>query len=358
MNTLNSFNNSKQLLIIVPDLVTGGGERVTRELITELASQSYNIRLVSNLTNQLLSQLPLASHRRLDWQRKIQRYKIVASELLRCDSHTNILVVLTGPIILVGLLNLIFGRSVIAYEHSDIEKLYLNSGKYKRKLRLLGLRAAFHSIRRVAVVSDYLCERLPIVIGCDCKKVAVIRNPVQPFLQKIPCKPTSQTSTFLTAYIIGRNSQEKRHREAIELLAASPLVEKIVLVAREATTLREHLSYRAISKLDILESLSEISSFNTNKSFLFSYSIVESYSLVIAEWLASQLKVLTVDNEPMRRLWQHCHGSYFVPEICSIGELETALKHIFDDKHIDARSFFEPTSTKSSGDDLIKLLTN
>jgi glycosyltransferase involved in cell wall biosynthesis len=357
MHTSSSCTDAKKLLVVIPDLVTGGGERVTRQLIEVLASRGYRIRLVSDVTEQMLAQLPLVSYRRLDWRRGLERFLIITGELLRCDRDTCVLAVLTGPIIVVGMLNILFGRRVIAHEHSDIEQLYLSTGGTKSKFRLLALRAALHSVRHVAVVSDYLCERMPQALGCECKKVAVVRNPVQPFLQKLSCKPLAHSSNSLTAYIIGRNSEEKRHRQAIELLSTSPRVDRIILVARDALTLRDQLSAQANAKLLILDCLTEIDSFNTCSSFLFSYSVVESYSLVIAEWLASGLAVLTVDNEPMRRLWQRERGCWFVPAKCSPAELEIALAHSFDANNADPRDVFEPITAQTTADDLEELLS-
>lgn len=356
MHTSSSCTDTKKLLVVIPDLVTGGGERVTRQLIEVLASRGYRIRLVSDVTEQMLAQLPLASYRRLDWRHGLERFLAIAGELLRCDRDTCVLAVLTGPIIVVGMLNVLFGRRVIGHEHSDIEQLYLSTGGTKSKLRLLALRAALHSVRRVAVVSDYLRERMPQALRCEAKKVAVVRNPVQPFLQKLSCKPSAHAANSLTAYIIGRNSEEKRHREAIELLSTSPRVERIILVARDALTLREQLSPQANAKLLIIDCLTKIDSFNTCSSFLFSYSAVESYSLVIAEWLASGLTVLTVDNEPMRRLWQDVRGCQFVSVLCSPAELEMALEQSSDTNNPDLRAMFKPITAQISADDLERLL--
>jgi len=357
MHTSSSCTDTKKLLVVIPDLDTGGGERVTRQLIEVLASRGYCIRLVSDVTEQMLAQLPLASYRRLDWRRGVERFLIIASELSRCDRKTSVLAVLTGPVIVLGMLNILFGRRVIAHEHSDIEQLYLTAGGTKSKLRLLALRAAIHSVRHVAVVSDYLCERLPRVIGCDHNKVAVVRNPVKPFLEKLICAPSTQSSSSLTAYIIGRNSGEKRHQEAIELLATCSLVGRIILVSRDAHTLREQLSPQANFRLHIIDCLTEISTFDNRSSFLFSYSSVESYSLVIAEWLACGLKVVTIDNEPMRRLWMHWRGSHFVPVQCRLADLERALTHAFDCTLADTRHLFQPVTVQTSADDLERLLS-
>jgi hypothetical protein len=198
---------------------------------------------------------------------------------------------------------------------------------------------------------------MPQALGCEDKKFAVVRNPVQPFLHKLSCKPLADNSYLLTAYILGRNSPEKRHLDSIELLSTYSLVERIILVARDARNLREQLSPNANAKLLILECLTEINSFNISSSFLFSYSFVESYSLVIAEWLASGLTVLTVDNEPMRQLWLYARGCRFIPMKCTPAELEIALRGSFDAKNNDSRHFFEPITVQTSADDFEGLLT-
>lgn len=356
MIIINSCAESYNLLVVIPDLTTGGGERVTCQLVEALSERGYRIRLVSNVPLALRDMLALHSYRHLEWARRMARFVVIGQELIRCGKSTSVLVVLTGPIIAVGMLNVLFNRKVVAYEHSDLEKLYLVGKPLKRSLRLLALRSSLRSLKCIAVVSTYLSERLPLVLGCSPDRVAVVRNPVQPFLQKLTCRVTIGDMHSLTAYIIGRNSPEKRHLEAIELLAKCSRVGCIVLVAKDVDQLSAQLSSQANAKLRIHTSYEDIVCFETSSSFLFSYSAVESYSLVIAEWLASGLTVLTADNEPMRRLWRPWRKCYFVPTHCLLAEFEMILTKAIDAVNLDLRPNFEPVTLKTTVDDIIRLL--
>jgi glycosyltransferase involved in cell wall biosynthesis len=356
MNTTNSCAEPHNLLVVIPDLETGGGERVTRQLIEALSAMGYRIRLASNVPLALRDSLALHSYRHLEWGRRVARFVVIGQELLRCDKNTGVLVVLTGPIIAVGMLNVLFSRKVVAYEHSDLEQLYLLEKPLKRNLRLLALRTSLRSLKCIAVVSTYLSERLPLVLGCTPDRVAIVRNPVQPFLQKLNCRVTIGDMQSLTAYIIGRNSPEKRHFEAIELLAKCSRVGCIVLVAKDVDQLSAQLSSKANAKLRIHTSYADIVCFETSSSFLFSYSAVESYSLVIAEWLASGLTVLSADNEPMRRLWSPWRKCYFVPTQCLLVELEMILTKAIDVGILDVRPNFEPVMLQTTVDDIRRLL--
>jgi glycosyltransferase involved in cell wall biosynthesis len=356
MNTTNYCAEAYDLLVVIPDLTTGGGERVTRQLVEALSEKGYRIRLVSNVPLVLQKVLALHSYRDLDWSRPMARFAIIGQELLRCGKKTSVLAVLTGPIIAVGVLNILFNRKVVAYEHSDLEQIYQLDTPLKRRFRLLALRLSLRSVNCIAVVSTYLSERLPLVLGCSQDKIAVVRNPVQPFLEKLNCSVTIGSMQSLTAYVIGRNSPEKRHLEAIELLAKCARVGCIILVAKDADQLSAQLSSQANAKLQIHTNYADIVYFETRSSFLFSYSAVESYSLVIAEWLASGLTVLSADNEPMRRLWSPWRNCYFVPINCLLTELEMVLTQASCRDIPDLRPNFEPVAVQTAVTDIKRLL--
>jgi glycosyltransferase involved in cell wall biosynthesis len=356
MNITNSCAEPYNLLVVIPDLTTGGGERVTCQLVEALSERGCRIRLVSNVPLALRERLALHSYRHLEWARRMARFVVIGQELIRCGKTSSVLVVLTGPIIAVGLLNILFNRKVVAYEHSDLEQLYLLERPLKRSLRFLALSTSLRSIKCIAVVSTYLSERLPLVLGCEPAKVAVVRNPVQPFQQKLNCSVTVGDMNSLTAYVIGRNSPEKRHLEAIELLAKCSRVTGIVLVAKDVDQLCAQFSSQANTKLRIYKSYKDIVCFETSSSFLFSYSFVESYSLVIAEWLASGLTVLSADNEPMRRLWSPWRKCHFVPTHCLVTQLEMELEKAIGDGTPDLRPSFEPDTVKTTVEDIWRLL--
>jgi glycosyltransferase involved in cell wall biosynthesis len=338
MSTRNS-SSEHSAIVLIPDLETGGAERVVRELIGQLSEMGIRIRLVSDAPPALREKAGIATYRYLNWRRPFHRIFVIASELWKCERNTPVIAVLTGPLILCGLINFPLGRRVIGYEHSDLEQLYFRCGAPRRMLRKTLLKIALCSLVRLIVVTQYLKMRAPPLLSCSPKKIAYVPNPVQPFLRKIEADLSFDRDGLLDAYIIGRNAPEKRHLQALELLAASARVGRIFLVVADASGLLENVSHKALTKLQVLPSYAAIRSFSRS-SFLFSYSAVESYSLVTAEWLSSDLPVITVSTEPMKLLWGDKRRCAFVPVNAQVSDVEAAIDIAFSS--VDLREAMEP----------------
>lgn len=356
MNTSISFYAPEQISVLIPDLTTGGGERVTAQMIEELLLRGFTVHLVADTEQESFGDKNVASLRPLRWGNFWLRYVVVLKELFRFDNDTPILVVLTGPIIAVGLLNIFFKKKVIAYEHSDIEALYLNSGIWKKFIRLFALRIAVRSIYRIAVVSEFLRDRYPKVVRCDSEKIKIINNPVTPFLGKLSCIQVDRPERTFTAFIIGRDAKEKRHCEAISLLGNCALVSEIFLVSANCELELDQLSSECRQKLKIFESLADVEYFNVASTFLFSYSSVESYSLVIGEWLASELPIVTVRTEAMLKLWGNFRGAYFIAVDSDSHEIAAILKRMAAGTAENDRPIFQPIHIRKAVDELEGLM--
>jgi glycosyltransferase involved in cell wall biosynthesis len=337
--TTRSFSPDRSAIVLIPDLETGGAERVVQELIGQLSEMGMRIRLVSDAPISLREISGIDTYRHLNWSRPFHRVFVIASELWRCERETPFIAVMTGPLILSGLINLPLRRRVIGYEHSDLEQLYFQCSAPRRILRKTLLKIALHSLKRLVVVTQYLEVLVPVLLSCSPEKITYIPNPVQPFLKKMEAHLCFENNDLNEAYIIGRNSPEKRHVQAIELLAASVRVGRIFLVVSDASGLIENLSIEARTKLQILPSYAEIRRFSSS-SFLFSYSAVESYSLVTAEWLSSDLPVITVATQPMKLLWGDKRRCAFVPVNAQVADVDAAIDIAF--ASVDLRDSMEP----------------
>ncbi len=352
MNTSNS-SSEHSAIVLIPDLETGGAERVVLELIGQLSEMGIRIRLVSDAPFALREKAGVATYRYLNWRRPLHRIFVIASELWRCERNTPVIAVLTGPLILCGLINLPLRRRVIGYEHSDLEQLYFRCGALRRLLRKILLKIALYSLVRLIFVTKYLNMRAPLLLSCSPNKVAWVPNPVQPFLQKIEANMSFECDELLDAYIIGRNAPEKRHLQALELLAPIKRVGRIFLIVADTSGLLEKVSPKALTKLQVLPSYAAIRNF-THSSFLFSYSAVESYSLVIAEWLLSELPVITVSTEPMKLLWGDKRRCAFVPVNAQISDVEIAIDVAFSS--VDLRKAMEPIPTDLAAKLLVEVV--
>lgn len=349
---MKSSNTITKILVIIPDLTTGGGEQVTSEILQELSSRGYEIRILCRLREKSYPDKWIHSFVPIDWSKKIGTILTIAQEFFAWKRGDPVLAVLTGPIIIVGLLNIFFRHRIIAYEHSDLEKLYFNGSSIRFFARRLLYYLSSKNIRQMIVVSDYLKKRMSIFLGRSTNTISVVRNPVTPFLQKASREISTQNCSGFNAFIIGRYSPEKRHEDAIELLASSSRVKRINLISRNASIVRERLTSRARSKLTIYESYSDLPTIIEKACFLLSYSQVESYSLVIAEWLASELPVITVDDNAMQILWNNCNGAHYIPVHASVHDLNRALDDILKNTCHDPRPVFKPVSINCGANDL------
>lgn len=303
---------------IIPDLKKGGGERVTCEIIKALTKKGFDVFIYTNNSEPLGESSANIKFFKLQWNRRLATLFTLFKMLYFSPKNSKIIPVLTGPIILIGMLNIIFRRQVIAYEHSDIEALYFNVSNSKKYIRMFLFWIALHGVSKLVVVSNYIKYRICAILNYDKNKVFVAKNPFIGFLKKISRAQLVQKSCseepIFTAYIIGRFSQEKRITEAVEFAAISSGVDRIVVVTDVTYSLINQLSNHAVSKIKVLSSFDEISDFNPSASMLINFSKVESFSLVIAEWLASDLLVFTVQTTNLFELWSDYNGCFFIDE--------------------------------------------
>ncbi len=308
----------RKFYFVIPDLQKGGGERVTCEIIKALATKGCNVTVYSQCIEPLGESSIKVKFVEMQWRNRLATLFSIFKMLCITPRNSIIIPVLTGPIILTGILNIIFRRQVIAYEHSDIEALYFNVSQPKKYMRKLLVWIALHGVFRFVVVSSYIKSRICSILKFDETKVVVAKNPFKGFLKKI--SPTQHiyesnaNNSIFTAYIIGRFSQEKRITEAVEFTARSTGIDRIIVVTDVTLALTKQLSNSAVSKTKIVGSYDEILDFNPSTSLLINFSMVESFSLVIAEWLASDLLVFTVKSKNLFELWSKYNGCFFIDE--------------------------------------------
>ncbi len=300
-----------EIYFLIPNLHAGGGEKVTLQIINYLLNRDFNVIVCSNSSVHINAKKKFRFEKIL-WGRKIETTLKLYKILKNSSSDSIIIPVLTGPIILVGILNIFLKRKVYAYEHSDLIDLYLNTTFIKKIFRYSLLKFSFYGISKFFVVNKYLRNKLSERLYFDINKIYIAKNPFTKFIKLLQSNQvTKRYKDKYTAYIICRFSPEKRIKEAIYYADKSESIDEIIVITDKKESLLT--SVGKIKKLRIYHSYSEISNFNPQKSFLLNFSKVESYSLVIAEWLSSNLMVLSVKSENLYKLWSK-YGCFFIDE--------------------------------------------
>lgn len=333
MNISASSMRDRNIYFIIPDLNKGGGERVTCEIIKALAIKGHTVTVYTKCIEPLGNIANNVNFVEIQWANRLATVVTLFRLLLISPRNSLIIPVLTGPIILTGILNIIFRQKVIAYEHSDVEALYFNVSKWKQLIRKLLVWFALQGVHKFVVVSKYIKNRINRIFHCNENKVVVATNPFKGFLKKINAAQISyepSANKLITAYIIGRFSQEKRITEAVEFVARSSEVDRIIVVTDVSLVLTNQLSNNAYTKTKVVKSYDEILDFNVATSFLINFSRVESFSLVIAEWLASELLVFTVSTPNLFELWSSYNGCFFIDENTPLAKHD--IQNAFDQK--------------------------
>lgn len=282
------------MLIIVQDLSTGGGERIIKDF---LSKTSRSIRLYSseqckskNVESIIIS----------NWS-SIGLLWLAFKVLLFTNRNRPICVVLTKPIIIFGVLNIFFRRNLYLYEHCDPFLLYFQRPGIFNKFKSILLSLAFKK-NRIIVVTEIVKNNLIEKLYLCSSKVNVLPNPstkITESLVNIRVEDQSSKSIFL---IIGRYSPEKRFEEAINYYhkCIKNASNELWIVSKLTDNLEgvDHIfaDFEALNDYVLLNDI-------VYKPTLINFSISESYSLVIAEFLASGLPVLSVYSPTLDSLW-------------------------------------------------------
>ena len=131
----------------------------------------------------------------------------------------------------------------------------------------------------------------------------------------------------IQVYIIGRDAPEKRIKEAIKFLNDINLSIQIKLISKSN---RKFISEH---KIFYIKDYSELEDFDKDNSILLNFSNVESFSLVIAEWLASGLPVISIKNCKLDSLWKNYKGFFSLEEFGSVCE-NLAQYRLDDDREV------------------------
>ena len=140
------FSDS-DIAILVPDLCTGGGERVTAEIAHELMTSGRSVFLVTDAKTIPvdLNALPYAD---VPWHPALSRFQLLPV-LTRLPKECIVLAVLTAPSILAAIVNIFLRRRLIVHEHSDVPSLYFSNGSRLKRF--------FALLRRLVMAAWRLC---------------------------------------------------------------------------------------------------------------------------------------------------------------------------------------------------------
>jgi hypothetical protein len=297
---------------IVPDLYSGGGEKITNQIIHYLLKHGCKVTICTNTLERIYYENGRYAFKKIVWQKKLKTLFTILNTMKKSERETIFIPVLTGPILLVGIINIFFRKKVYAYEHSDLVELYFKTSFIKKIIRLALFKLAFHGITKLFVVTNYLSLKVSKRLNIRSDKIFVARNPFNKFISNLKRNQIDKrSSSGFTAYIIGRFSTEKRILEAIYFANNSEGINSIIVVTDRKNELKKLVG--KIKKIKIYQSYSEIKNFDYEKSFLLNFSNVESFSLVIAEWLSSGLLVLSVPTENLNKLWSR-FNCFFINE--------------------------------------------
>jgi len=342
------------IAILVPDLCTGGGERVTAEIARELMSGGRSVFLVTDPSSipADLNALPYSDVR---WHPARSRFKLVPV-LARLPKECIVLAVLTAPSILAAFVNIFLRRRLVVHEHSDVPSLYFANGtRLKRFFRYLAFHFVMLSAHRILVPSHGAADRLRSAVMFGSNKIAVAPNPVQDFLTKIRNEGVSIVEPHrvsLNAFLVGRWSPEKRLVDGVRACIQAQTFEQVVVVTNAAHEDAAHLTAMGAR---VYPKYSALGEFCPSTAVLINFSIIESFSLVIGEWLAAGLLVFSVHSDILEREWSAYRGFYFIEN--DGRNLKDIASQAFDQCSKDVRPQFSARSVTETvkailGDDL------
>jgi glycosyltransferase involved in cell wall biosynthesis len=338
-----------KIKFILPKLVNGGGEVVTASLINKLREEfkEAEIRLYTESNSNFSGEIDVDGD--LKFQNKLLFLRNVFMLLYKSENINTIFIsVLSGMNILVGIINVIFNRKLIMYEHSDLSKFYFYkiSDTKLNILRILLYNVALFSTSKMIFVSDLACRNSSkYFLSCHHKKFCVISNPVYPLSNKIKHYTGSDSYDFI---IIGRWSAEKRIGDGLRFLDSLETYYRVLVVTDGADS-REIIDLQNLA-IDTVPSYDYISSLNLQTTILLNFSQSESFSMVVGEWLASRGLVMSTTAESST-LWDSYRGFFEFRET-----KKSFNKALAVTKQSDNRELYSGKSTRDHMNEFLSLI--
>ena len=291
------------MIVVVQDLHTGGGERIMSNYLSGVKERHilYSSEECSNPN--------VESNKTANWG-TISLFFMALRILLRANTNVPIIVLLSKPIIVFGLLNVIFKKNVYLYEHCDPYLLYFNRpgimGYLKSKALKLSLRK-----NKVIVVTELIRRKLADDLKLKGCTINVLNNPCQPITKKLTNISTTSYNLDEVYIIIARDSPEKRINEAIAFYHNEINGPRTTLWIVSDTN-RDFQGPDKIFK--DYQSLNEYVKTNKiiYKPTLLNFSVAESFSLTIAEFLSSNLRVFSAYSDSLSKIWSKYQGFHFI----------------------------------------------
>ena len=291
------------MIVVIQDLSTGGGERIMRDFLQEVRT---NVTLYSSETveSPYVQYCPTYNWNTLS-------LILLALKILTLTNRKRpIIVVLTKPCIIFGMLNIMFKKRIFLYEHSDPFLLYLNRAGFLNRFKAKLFRLAFKNNKNI-VVTDIIKRKLIKILYFKNRNVSVLKNPcaaITTKLSNIRLEPRKAMKTYI---IIGRDSAEKRLDDAINFYKDQLETSESSLWIVTKTTRKLNCAdqqfddYCALNNYVIANNI-------FYKPILINFSVSESFSLVIAEFLSAKLEVISVYSELLDELWSKYAGFTFI----------------------------------------------
>lgn len=291
------------MIIVIQDLNTGGGERIMRDFLQEVRT---GVLLYSSETveSKYVQYCPT-----YNWS-SLSLFLLALKILTLTNRKRPILVVLTKPCIIFGMLNIIFKKRIFLYEHSDPFQLYLNRAGFFNRLKANLFRLAYKNNKNI-VVTDIIKRKLIKSLYFKNSNVSVLKNPCAAITTKLLNISLESREAMKIYIIIGRDSAEKRLDDAIDFYKDQLRTSESSLWIVSKTTRKFN---GADQKFDDYSALNDYVIENNifYNPILINFSVSESFSLVIAEFLSANLGVISVYSELLDELWSKYAGFTFI----------------------------------------------
>lgn len=292
------------MIIIVQDLHTGGGERVMSNYLSTV-KEKHLLYCSEECRSPYVKSIKVTH-----WETVPLFFKAF-DILFRANKTQPIIVVLTKPIIVFGILNIIFKKNLYLYEHCDPYLLYFNRPGLISHLKSAALRLSIKN-NKMIVVTELIRRKLVDDLQLDPIRIQVLNNPCVPIKSKLMNISTTYCNLDNVYLIIGRDSPEKRINQAISFYNNE---------IKSATTTLWLVTHtdRDIQGPDaIFKDFQSLNDYVLAKQIfyrptLLNFSVSESFSLIIAEFLSSNLRVISAYSDTLAQIWAQFKGFHFIP---------------------------------------------
>jgi len=291
------------MILVVQDLHTGGGERIMNSYLSNVKEKCilYSSEECPN---------PNVINNKIEYWGTFSLLFLALRILFRADAGDTIVVLLSKPIIIFGLLNIIFRKNLYLYEHCDPYLLYFNRSGFMSYLKTNALKLSFKK-NKVIVVTELIKRKLVDDLGLKKCNINVLNNPCEEISKKLNNISVENYNLDEVYLIIARDSPEKRISEAIDFYLSE------VNTSNTTLWLISDTSRNFTGPDEIFTDYQSVNDYVRTRNIyykptLLNFSVAESFSLVIAEFLCSNLRVISAYSDTLAKIWAQYQGFYFI----------------------------------------------